>query len=166
MKDFLLTEIIKDAGDFCEWCTHPCKDEDKYEMLVICIIIQKEFLAVCRKINLILGYNVSNVMMCIMEIFEKLTEDVLKQAGTATSGIPVSLNKSDNESKNIGCSQIFLISQFIEGSYLNKSYNNDWALLNLPLWNSLPQIIEELPQGTYEAVLMQRNFLQEFISTD
>jgi hypothetical protein len=122
MKDFLLTEIIKDAGDFCEWCTLPCKDEDKYEMLIICINIQRECLLICRTVNSILG--VSDFMKRVIEIFEMLSEDVRRQSEAITSK-GSAVNKSFRRNNNAGCSHIFSIARLLEQSYLNSSYNSD-----------------------------------------
>ena len=122
MRDFLLTEIIKDAGDFCEWCTLPCKDEDKYEMLIICINIQRECLLIFRTVNSILG--VSDFMRRVIEIFEMLSEDVRRQSEAITSN-GSAVNELVRRNNKTGCSQIFNVAGLIEQSYLNRSFNSD-----------------------------------------
>ena len=69
MEDITLIENLADCTASCGWCVHQCKDEDKYEMLFICINIQREYMSVCRTVNLILGDNGSDFMKRIMEIF-------------------------------------------------------------------------------------------------
>ena len=118
MKEFSFIDLLRDGTDFCEWCQYPCIDEDKYEMLILCITVQREFFSIYNLAYLFLGPQASGLTKSIMKIFEKLMEDIRQKAETVID----KSNRRVNELKNFGCSQLFLISQQIEESYLNKSF--------------------------------------------
>jgi len=125
MKDILLIETLTKGKDSCEWCSHQCNDEDKYEMLVTCIRIQKECLLICQTVSLILTGNTSASIKNILYVFEKLTENVQSNSKTIRASTPKSVIKSGGTWKKPGCSQIFLIAQSLEQKYPNEYYQSD-----------------------------------------
>jgi hypothetical protein len=111
-----------DCTASCGWCVHQCSDEDKYEILVFSLQIQKECLLICKTINLMLGGTAPESVHNVIELFKKLAIHVQDKSGASKTKelIPGSV-----ERKKPGCSQIFLIAQMLEQSCLNQSYRND-----------------------------------------
>jgi hypothetical protein len=125
LKHVSLIDALTDCSTSCGWCVHQCPDEDKYEMLVTCIRIQKECAAICMMINSILAERASDSTKKIFYVFEILTENLQKSQGTATKNTLRLKDKPEKERKKPGCSKIFQIALFIEQSYLNEQYHQD-----------------------------------------
>ncbi len=94
----------------CEWCTHQCLDNDKYEILVLCLNIQKKFAEILINLNLVLSYQASDTVNKITNLFEEIFESSRSINDFESLNEPI---------KNFhpGCSYIFSISQFLEQSF-------------------------------------------------
>ena len=79
MEEIKLNDALKNCSKSCGWCTHQCPDEDKYEMLVYCIQIQKEFLAIGKLLREIIGEKSVKVVKDIGTLFELIIYDLHKK---------------------------------------------------------------------------------------
>jgi hypothetical protein len=122
LKHVSLIDALTDCSNSCGWCVHHCPDEDKYEMLVTCIRIQKECAAICMTINSILADRAPDSMGKIFYVFEMLTENIEKSRETTTKNKIRLTDKPKKEQKKPGCSQIFQIALSIEQNYVNEQY--------------------------------------------
>ena len=115
MSDTTLIEALLDCKT-CGWCDHQCVDEEKYDVLVYCISIQKECVEILREVNLILSRGAYNSSKEITKLFEILTENVQKNIKSTNIGVSKFVHKPEENLKP-GCSQIYLISQLLEQSF-------------------------------------------------
>ncbi len=120
MRNISLIEALSDCTTSCRWCDNHCIDEEKYDVIVYCISIQKECVEILRKVNLILSHKASNSLREITELFEILSENVQKSIKTTNISSLEFVNKPEENLKP-GCSQIFLISQLLEQSFSFKT---------------------------------------------
>jgi hypothetical protein len=119
MEPVSLEEALNSCSNSCGWCVHQCPDKDKYEMLIYCIRIQKEFISVGKMTRLILNDKADKFNKEIFKLFEVIANDFQERD-------PM-IKKNNSRGKNLmdvsklpGCSQIFLVAQSIQQTVLNK----------------------------------------------
>ncbi len=125
MDEKTFINLLADCTISCSWCDHQCNDADKYEMLVTCISIQKEFLNICRMAASIIGKNISGFIKNLFHIFEHMIDHCISKylaQNNANTRMPHNFN---NKYFSLGCSQIFQISQLIESLYTANLHKND-----------------------------------------
>ena len=125
MNSLSLIEALENCTDSCGWCAHHCPDEDKYEMLVSCIRIQKEFLIVGSTVNKILSDKSNDSMKKIFKLFEFIA-DYLQMIHDADNKRNFrGVKKSEDGLRLPGCSQIFVVSQSLGQMYSKELLNED-----------------------------------------
>lgn len=125
MKSLSLIEALENCTDRCGWCVHHCPDEDKYEMLVSCIRIQKEFLAIGSIVNKILSKRSKSSMKKIFKLFATIA-DYLQTKHSSDDKRNFAETGNKGEALRLpGCSQIFMISQSLRHMY-SKEILNDY----------------------------------------
>ena len=127
MKQKSLDDALADCTNSCGWCVNHCPDEEKYEMLIVCISIQKEFVKLGSLVNNILADRTFELMKKIISLFETLAE---VQPSTnlviIQNNVKTDFNSEDNW-KLPGCSQIFGVASSLEWIYVNQDlkYNTE-----------------------------------------
>lgn len=125
MKQKSIIDALTDCADSCGWCVNHCPDEDKYEMLITCISIRKEFTRVGSIVNLILGNRSFEPMKKIIGLFEVLAEDPpIMQSSINQNNFKIDFN-SDDSRRLPGCSQIFNVAQSLEWVYVKEDLRFD-----------------------------------------
>jgi hypothetical protein len=125
MNSLSLIEALENCTDSCGWCVHHCSDEDKYEMLVLCIRIQNEFLIVDRIVNKILSNRSEVSMKKIFRLFEAIASYLLVNHSLENKSNFSEAGKKEESLKLPGCSQIFKISQSL-GQMYSKEFLNEY----------------------------------------
>ena len=121
MKDISLFEALQDCTATCGWCIHHCPDVDKYDILVLCIRLQKEFINIWKNINSILPGRTNSIENLMLGVFTKLSEIEHRTAEKQKRFLTPYSNKSENILRMPGCSQIFLLAQSLEETLWNES---------------------------------------------
>jgi len=111
-----LIDSLKDCTYSCGWCITNCPDEDKYEMLVTCINIQKEIVQVGNIVYRILSDRFFKTMKIITILLETFAAEIQKRHITVNYNFNAEHNSGDNR-RLPGCSQIFTIAQSLEGIF-------------------------------------------------
>ena len=120
MKDLSLIEALTNCTDSCGWCVQHCPDKVKYDMLVSCIRIQKEFLCISSTVNEILAGRSSSSMKKIFVLFEIIADDLHTKHLSDNQKVFNSARELENSWRLPGCSQIFMLSQSLRQVYLNE----------------------------------------------
>ncbi|GIK59307.1 MAG: hypothetical protein HND39_05680 [Ignavibacteriota bacterium] len=114
MEDISLIKALAGCTESCGWCINYCDEEDKYEILVSCIHIQKEFLALSRNLNSMLGSRFMSGMKKILDLFELLSAEIQKKQNLPDK-INIKVKDSLNEDWILpGCSRIFEVALSLE----------------------------------------------------
>jgi hypothetical protein len=124
MKNISLVEALENCADACGWCVHQCPDKDKYDMLVYCISIQKEFLAVGSLVNNILSGRSEVTMKKIFKFFEIIAGYFQENNSTGNKNDFREAGNSKDGLRLPGCSQIFMVSQSLGQIYSDDSLND------------------------------------------
>jgi len=125
MNSLSLIEALENCTDSCGWCAHHCPDEDKYEMLVSCIRIHKEFLIVGTIVIKILSNRSGDSMKKIFKLFETIADYLQAKHSVENKRNFREARKTKDALRLPGCSQIFVISQSLGQMYSKELLNED-----------------------------------------
>lgn len=114
MEDISLIKALAGCTESCGWCINYCDEEDKYEILVSCIHIQKEFLALSRNLKLYARKQIHEWNEKILDLFELLSAEIQKKQNLPDK-INIKVKDSLNEDWILpGCSRIFEVALSLE----------------------------------------------------
>ena len=125
VKHKSLLDSLEDSTNPCRWCVTSCPDEDKYEMLITCISIQKEIIKTGRIVYKILADKSLDIMMKTYGFLETITNELQKEHLSISNNIKRE-NRSEDNWRLPGCSQIFTVAQSLEGIFVNEILRYDW----------------------------------------
>ncbi|HEY7751285.1 MAG TPA: hypothetical protein VH917_03250 [Ignavibacteriaceae bacterium] len=124
VKDISFLNALADCTSSCGWCVHRCPDKDKYEILVLCIKLQNEFAKIWKNINSILPGRIDLLGRNLLDVFTNLAE-MEHRAAEDQKRILFSKTISEKAWQMPGCSQIFMLANILDRTYLNGATGND-----------------------------------------
>ena len=125
MKQKSLVDALADCTNSCGWCVDHCPDEEKYDMLVVCISIQKEFTKVgCLTFKILAGRSFE-LMKKIISLFEVLFEAQLNTHLEINQNNFRTDYNLENKWRLPGCSQIFSVASSLEWMYISEDPRNN-----------------------------------------